>query len=169
MSYVDILLEAIWFILPAYIANAVPVVVRGKDAVDRGRKMAGGLPVLGAGKTWEGTISGIAAGGVAGYLQGISSLFPLVPMSIGLGLALGAGAMLGDMAASFLKRRAGLRRGANVFLLDQLDFIIGALATAVLVADVKLAWIVVWLLLTPLLHRLTNVIGYILGLKKVPW
>jgi CDP-2,3-bis-(O-geranylgeranyl)-sn-glycerol synthase len=83
--------------------------------------------------------------------------------------------MLGDIGASFLKRRTGRERGAAFPGLDQLDFVVGALLLAA-VAD--FGWftetftvpvIVAILVATPLLHVVTNAIAYWLGLKDEPW
>ena len=83
--------------------------------------------------------------------------------------------MLGDIGASFLKRRLDRERGAAVPGLDQLDFVVGALVLAGLFAPAwtraafplpALAAVVV---ATPLLHLVTNVGAYALGLKSEPW
>ena len=95
------------------------------------------------------------------------------PLLAGAGLALGA--MVGDIGASFLKRRTGRERGAAFPGLDQLDFVVGALLVSGLFAP---SWtlatfdppvLVAVLVLTPLLHVVTNAIAYVLGLKSEPW
>ena len=98
---------------------------------------------------------------------------PSFTVAAAVGLAFGA--MLGDVAASFLKRRTGRKRGAAFPGLDQLDFVIGALALATLldfgwVTDTfTLPVLVVVLVATPLLHVLTNAIAYALGVKDKPF
>jgi CDP-2,3-bis-(O-geranylgeranyl)-sn-glycerol synthase len=83
--------------------------------------------------------------------------------------------MLGDVAASFLKRRTGRERGAAFPVVDQLDFVAGALVVAVVLAP---EWVfatftppvlLAVLVLTPLFHVGTNAIAYVLGLKAEPW
>src|SRR5437773_6411567 len=54
-----------------------------------------------------------------------------------LGVLFGAGAMAGDSAKSFFKRRLGVEPGRPWIPFDQLDFVLGAL---VLVAPRALAW-----------------------------
>jgi CDP-2,3-bis-(O-geranylgeranyl)-sn-glycerol synthase len=85
------------------------------------------------------------------------------------------GAMLGDILASFLKRRSGRERGAAFPGLDQLDFVVTALALVWLAAP---AWsaetfstgvLAIILVVTPVLHLATNAIAYVLGLKNEPW
>ncbi|MFP4628480.1 MAG: CDP-2,3-bis-(O-geranylgeranyl)-sn-glycerol synthase [Halobacteriales archaeon] len=181
MDLVAVVVVAIWVMLPAYIPNNAAVVVGGGRPVDGGRTYRGAR-LLGDGKTWRGTVGGVVAGGVvaialnalapgAADWSGID--LPTFARTTVVGLPLGA--MLGDMAASFLKRRLGRDRGASVPGLDQYDLVVGALG---LVAVVDWPWLVdavtpavlvAILVLTPILHRATNVGAYLLGLKEVPW
>jgi CDP-2,3-bis-(O-geranylgeranyl)-sn-glycerol synthase len=172
---------ALWAMLPAYVPNNAAVVAGGGRPVDGGRSM-GGRRLLGDGKTWRGTVAGVIAGVLAalaldfvrdpvGSLLGVA--LPAFPLDAGVGLALGA--MLGDMAASFLKRRLGADRGSPVPGLDQLDFVVGALVVAAVVAPAwfaatfDLAALGVVLIATPVLHVLTNGVAYVVGLKPEPW
>ncbi len=56
------LAETIYIYLPAYIANATPVILGGGGSLDRGRNWVDGKPVFGDHKTIRGTLSGLAAG-----------------------------------------------------------------------------------------------------------
>lgn len=176
-----VLAQAVWAMLPAYVPNNVAVLTGGGRPIDAGRTMDG-RRLLGDGKTWRGTIAGTVAGTALAVV--LDELAPAVntaldveltgfPLLAGFTLALGA--MLGDIGASFLKRRIGRQRGASVPGLDQLDFVLGALAlTAVAVPEwfgetFTLPVIVAVLVLTPLLHLGTNGIAYALGLKNEPW
>jgi CDP-2,3-bis-(O-geranylgeranyl)-sn-glycerol synthase len=97
------------------------------------------------------------------------------------GALVGAMALVGDAVKSYFKRRVGKERGASWFPFDQLDFVVfGLLAFAVgapllpngwVAAALLDDWIVLatLLVLTPLLHFLVNVLGYLLKLKEVPW
>jgi CDP-2,3-bis-(O-geranylgeranyl)-sn-glycerol synthase len=175
------LVEAIWLILPAFAANGLTPLVglrKGLHPIDGGRKLAG-KRVLGDGKSWEGLALGTMVGlaialvemAASPYLPWGMSEVPLtiVPMGAALGLALGLGAMLGDVAGSFVKRRFGRDRGSPVPLLDQLDFLAGALIAASLVVTVKLEWVILLAVLTPVVHLAANVIGFRLGVKRTPW
>ena len=93
----------------------------------------------------------------------------------GILLALSLGAMLGDIVAAFFKRRMGLQRGAPLFIIDQLDFVVGAWLFVMLVAP---GWfslnftsdiMLIVLIMTPILHRVSNIIGYKMGAKREPW
>lgn len=175
------LVEALWLVIPAYAANGLtPLIGLSKNlhTIDGGR-MLGKSRLLGEGKTWEGLAFGVAVAAAIAlvemlawpYLPWELSDIPLmiVPMSPLLGLALGMGAMLGDAAGSFVKRRLNVQRGSPVPLLDQLDFLLGAFLLAVLVVPVKPEWVLLMVVITPVLHLTANLIGFRLGVKKTPW
>jgi len=89
-------------------------------------------------------------------------------------LGLAGGAMLGDILASFLKRRSGRQRGAMFPGLDQLDFVVvssrwSPCSISSGSARFTLEVILVVVVLTPILHVTTNMIAYKLGLKNEPW
>ena len=93
----------------------------------------------------------------------------------GILLGLSLGAMLGDIVAAFFKRRLRMKRGAPLVLIDQIDFVIGAWLLTMLIAPLwfwhnftPLIMIIV-LIITPILHRITNIIGYKIGAKREPW
>lgn len=172
---------AFWAMLPAYVPNNAAVLAGGGRPIDGGRTL-GGRRMLGDGKTWRGT----AVGTLVGVLLAVALNAVREPASGALGvelpafplhaaLALALGAMLGDIGASFLKRRTGRERGAAFPGLDQLDFVVGALLLAFVVAPdwsretFTLGVLAVVLVMTPVLHVTTNVIAYKLGLKNEPW
>ncbi|MFC7136396.1 CDP-2,3-bis-(O-geranylgeranyl)-sn-glycerol synthase [Halobaculum litoreum] len=181
---VGVVAGALWAMLPAYVPNNAAVLAGGGAPIDGGRTW-GGRRVLGDGKTWRGTAVGTVAGValafalnaatpvVADTLGLAAGVLPTFPPLAALGLALGA--MLGDIGASFLKRRTGRERGASFPGLDQLDFVVGALAVSLALApDWTLATftperLLVVLVATPVLHVVTNVIAYLIGAKNEPW
>ncbi len=173
---------ALWLMLPAYVTNASAAFFGGKTPIDRGIYW-GTHRLLGDGKTYEGLITGSACGFLIGLLQqllqGRAQLqlpdfgsFPLFLVTLG---CLCLGAMLGDLLGSFVKRRAGVERGAPFPLLDQLDFVAGAWLLLLLFARewfiAAFTWEVILavIILTPLLHRATNYAGFKMGKKTVPW
>lgn len=181
MELIGTIALAVWAMLPAYVPNNVAVVAGGGRPIDAGHTLAG-RRVLGDGKTWRGTVAGVTVGAAVAVL--LNAARPSVEAAIGpfltsfpagaiLGLPLGA--LLGDIGASFLKRRTGRNRGAPFPGVDQLDFVVGALVvTAALATD----WfretftppvLLVVVVLTPVLHVGTNLIAYRLGLKDEPW
>ena len=168
-----------WILFPAYAANVFPPLVKGRIRLDERRKMKDGKRVLGDGKTLEGMIAGIIMGTAIGalewavlpYINAYSSQFGVVfpHMSIFVGSMIAFGAVFGDMAASFVKRRIGMRRGQSAFLLDQLDFIAGAIVFAYAFTQISIYMMFFMLVVTPAIHFASCVIGYKLGVKKVPW
>lgn len=170
---------AMWLMLPAYVANPMAVVFGGGTPIDMGMKWTDGQRILGDGKTIRGLIGGTACGIIAGLLQiYIASAFSiLIVPTITAVITLSFGALLGDLIKSFFKRRIGFVRGAELPLIDQLDFVAGAWLLTYIFAHVWFTenfisspWIIVTVLvLTPILHRLTNIFGYNIKLKKEPW
>jgi CDP-2,3-bis-(O-geranylgeranyl)-sn-glycerol synthase len=172
---------AFWTMLPAYVPNNAAVLFGGGAPIDGGRTL-GGDRLLGDGKTWRGTLIGTAAGALLALALDVlqpaavsASGLPLPSFPPLVVLSLPAGAMLGDIVASFLKRRTGRERGAPFPGVDQLDFVVGALLLTLLVRP---AWflgtftpvvLVVVLVMTPLLHVGTNAGAYLLGLKDEPY
>ena len=97
-----------------------------------------------------------------------------------LGAFLGLGCMIGDSTGSFIKRRLGKKRegseSSEAPLIDTLPFAICTFAMGLLlfpsalVGNSNLLQPMFWLLvLTPVIHRLTNIFGYWVGLKEVPY
>jgi len=175
MAMLDILVQSVQIVLPAYLANASPTVLikLKKHPIDFGFKL-GKNRLLGDGKTIEGFILACIVGYLSGYLVNylLLILFPQITLfnlpSIAF-LFIGMGAMIGDMTGSFFKRRMGMPRGANAGLLDMEDFIIGSLIAARFFVSYSWWTVIIALLATPILHRLANIIGYKIGVKKEPW
>jgi CDP-2,3-bis-(O-geranylgeranyl)-sn-glycerol synthase len=173
-----LIIKASWLMLPAYIANPTAVVFGGGTPIDLGKKWKDGRRIFGDGKTFRGLLGGTACGIVLGLIQmQVTSLQFLGTFTLVAIITLSLGALLGDVTKSFFKRRLGYERGAKFPLVDQLDFVAGAWIftyafNPVWFSDNFLAepWIMVTVILfTPLLHRLTNIIGYYAKLKKEPW
>ena len=66
--WIPALFIAIWYLLPAYAANAFPPLAKGKIPLDFG-KFLGKERILGDGKTFEGTTLGLIAGLATGFVQ----------------------------------------------------------------------------------------------------
>lgn len=174
-----IIVQAVWLMLPAYIANPTAVVFGGGKPIDFGKNWKDGRRILGDGKTFRGLIGGTACGVIIGLLQrqvtfaGDTLVIPSMTAIITLSL----GALLGDAVKSFFKRRLGYARGEKLPLIDQLDFVAGAWVLTYAFDPrwftenfLSSPWIIITIvILTPLLHRLTNIFGYRIKLKKEPW
>lgn len=172
-------LAACWIMLPAWLPNPIAALFGGGRPIDGGRVLADGHRLLGDGKTWRGlaagVLAGLAIGGLEIWTQGFSFPVPLPAQTPVTVAALAVGALLGDMIMSFVKRRTGRERGAAWPVVDQYDLVAGAFVLLALVdwswitANVTLPVLVFILLLTPLLHRVFNLIGFAAGIKKEPW
>ena len=173
-----IILEVLWFILPAYAANsvavdvtAVPFLKKFSAPMDFGLNLWG-QRIFGDGKTWRGFFCGILAGVIIGAAQSFiqaANQMDLPAMSITLAFLLAFGAMTGDLVESFIKRRMGFNRGQLLPLMDQLDFVFGAFYFAWLVMPADLYFFSIALIVTIPIHYVANQIAWILKLKKFPW
>ncbi|MBI4150125.1 CDP-2,3-bis-(O-geranylgeranyl)-sn-glycerol synthase [Candidatus Woesearchaeota archaeon] len=176
------LLSALYFMLPAYVANMAPVIVKRINIfnvpLDQGRKWKDGKPVFGSHKTWRGLIAAVVFGAAVFALQqrlyvydfwrSISLVnYPAQPAM--LGVFLGLGAILGDLVKSFFKRRRYITSGKPWIPFDQLDFVVGALLLSSLYYIPQLWVYVVLLVISPLLHILVNHIAFYLRIRKEKW
>lgn len=172
---------------------------RNGTPIDGGRNFLDGERILGNGKTWQGLIGGVITGTITGIILLFLSIYliwpfvlnqienPLFPMVLDDPTYLGAffnpliligilrgflvslGAPVGDLIGSFFKRRLNLERGAPAPIIDQLDFLLGAIFLAYIVFPLNWMYILFALLVTLLLHVLTNTLAFRLGFKPQPW
>ena len=175
IEIISSIISALYFIFPAYCANAVPVIFGGGVPMAWGRNFVDGRPILGSHKTVRGFLAGLAAGCCVGFMQFLifqSNEFLqktlLFQPSLQLGLTLSLGAMVGDLVESFFKRRLGLQPGASLPVADQLDFVIGGLLLSLAVAPPSLLMVTIIILITPPIHILTNLLGDLLRRKNPP-
>ena len=189
LSLVECCIIVLWIMMPAYLANTIAVLTGGKYPIDQGKTLADGNRILGDGKTWSGLVGGTLGGVAIGYTQLnfgnslIQSIVNNIPENLWgdspfiIFFLLSFGALFGDMSASFFKRRSNLKRGYKSPLMDMFDFVGMALILTLLFGN---GWIQSWLfdglgplftllLLTPILHRSVNIIGFKIGVKNEPW
>jgi len=159
---------SLYFIFPAYCANAAPVIFGGGRPIDADRTFIDGKPILGSHKTVRGFFAGLIVGTLVGFVQ--NTVYPLYQSNLLLGFALSLGALIGDLFDSFIKRRLGFPPGASFPILDQLDFIVGALLFSLMVPPLPpLNLILIIIVITPPIHLLTNVLAFLFGFKSKPW
>jgi len=147
---VEIIIQAFWIIIPAYVANGSAVLVGGGKPIDFGKKWKDGKRILGDGKTWRGLLVGSFLGMTAGFGLSVASIyidewgygylglsdFYGFPYMIPIIFSICFGALLGDIVESFFKRRIGKKRGEDWIPFDQLDFILGVLFISFLMAGI---------------------------------
>lgn len=158
--------DALYLFFPAYVANAIPVILGRGKPIDFGKNFIDGKPLFGSHKTIIGFLSGIIMGTVVGALLFSvvttgTTVEPRSPVLIGFMLSLGA--MIGDLCGSFIKRRLNREPGASLFPLDQIAFVIGAIIFLEMVFAPRLIILGTILVITPPIHVVTNVIGKKLG------
>lgn len=181
-----IIIQALWFILPAYFANGFAPLVGGGTPVDFGKTYKDGKRILGDGKTWRGLLIGTLIGMIAGF--GLSVFAKFVnqtefvwigiadftgfPLMIPLLFSICFGALFGDIIESFFKRRTGRVRGEDWIPFDQIDFILGVLFFSFIMAgllsliglteenwffaNIGIYHILILLVVTPFFHILAN-------------
>ncbi len=163
----------------------------GPWPIDGGRLHKDGNRILGDGKTWNGLIGGSLTSGLLCLLMTMPAnnwifISPIedatgwASNAFLLGTFLGFTSLIGDSTGSFFKRRQGMKREGDVSskapLLDTLPFAISVFlfGQIVLVGTnhgsrellIPMALLIV---ITPILHRSFNLIGYKIGWKDVPY
>jgi len=191
-----IIIQALWLVLPAYIANASALLVGGGTPIDFGKNWRDGRRILGDGKTWWGLISGAFLGITAGFAFSIVAIyannsefsflgindFGRYPLMIPIIASICFGALLGDIIESFFKRRIGKNRGEDWIPFDQIDLIAGVLFLSFLIAGLLqitgitsynwffesfTVWhILVLLVLTPFFHLFSNFVNKKIRARK---
>jgi CDP-2,3-bis-(O-geranylgeranyl)-sn-glycerol synthase len=164
MDIAILIVEALKFIFPAYCANAVPVVTGGGRPMDFGKNFFDGKPVFGKNKTFRGFFFGLAVGVAVGLVEWMVFGYPFL-----FSVLSPLGALFGDLAAAFLKRRLGIAPGGLLPIVDQVDFVIGAVLFSLPLAIIYWELAVVVIIITPPIHLLTNFLAYKLKLKENPW
>jgi CDP-2,3-bis-(O-geranylgeranyl)-sn-glycerol synthase len=182
---IELILSTIYLLLPAYTANMAPVIAGRLDfwpnlnkPIDNDKKIFG-QPIFGAGKTWRGLLVGTMAAILTAGLQAmlyqlgwVRTLSPINFFQINwfiFGLLAGLGALLGDMLKSLVKRQFHITSGQAWPVFDQLDFLAGFIIIT--------WWLFPWhsnrlwvaIIITLIMHPLSNVVGYLLKIKKVWW
>ena len=164
-AFIMTCLSAVYFIMPAYIANLSGLAFGGTTPVDLGKTFIDGRRIIGDGVTWKGLIFGTITGTLVGAIEGVLIWDPVYGLIVGFLLSFGA--LLGDAVGSFIKRRIGIARGRPAPILDQLDFIAGALILASLYTSITWESVIIIAILTLIIHLISNMVAYLTGLKDV--
>ena len=162
--------NALYYIFPAYCANAAPVLFGGGQPIDFNKNFIDGKPIFGQNKTIRGFIAGLLIGTFVGWAQ--ETLAPNIGLEKGsvlLGFSLSIGALIGDLVGSFIKRRLDINPGASLPVSDQIDFVLFALLFSLPVRPPTMLYALLIIVLTLPIHLLANVIAYLIRVKKRPW
>ena len=156
---------AILLILPAYFANATPVLIGGEYPIDK----LYGKKIFGSHKTILGLITAVSTGVlVAAILAFVYNADKR--MYFLLGVASTIGAVTGDLVGSLLKRSLKLKEGTP-HITDLFFYALFAVLFMYLVDPSVFNVIIAGELIvfSALLHRAVNIFAYYIKLKKVPW
>jgi CDP-2,3-bis-(O-geranylgeranyl)-sn-glycerol synthase len=164
MEIATLIIEALKFIFPAYCANALPVIAGGGTPLDLGKKFFDGKPIFGKNKTFRGFFFGLAIGITVGLLESILFGYPLL-----FSVLSPLGALMGDLSGAFLKRRLRIAPGGLLPIVDQVDFVVGAILFSLPLTVMYWELAIAVLIITPPIHLLTNFLAYKLKLKNNPW
>ncbi len=167
MDVALLIVEALKFIFPAYCANATPVLAGGGTKMDFGRNFVDGKRIFGNNKTFRGFFFGWGVGFAVGLMEGFAFGFQNYPILFALLIPLGA--LLGDLTGAFIKRRIGIKPGGLLPIVDQIDFVVGAVVFSLPLALIGWDVAATVLLITPPIHLFTNFLAYKMKLKKNPW
>lgn len=174
------MVEWFWYLVllsPAYICHSIAVICNDGIPIDGGKKLLG-KRIFGDNKTVGGFIGGVAYGGIIGLLilAAVYLMFGVVITdNVLLPWYLSFLGMSGDLLGSFIKRRLNLEPGSKSLFLDVYPFVFIMLIG---LACYDFSWfvnaypwysILIILVLTPVLHRLTNTLGFMAKLKKCPY
>jgi len=167
--------------IPIYFANMAPVIVKKvfnnlAFPLDFNKKI-GNKEILGKNKTFRGLIFGVIFAIIIIFIQfNFYKNNILVDISIVdysdwllIGLLMGFGAIFGDLAESFVKRRINYKPGKSFIPFDQLDFVIGALIFVYSIVALSLNKIITILVLSFILHIIVNHVAYYTGFRKEKW
>ena len=132
--------------------------------MDFGKNFLDGKRIFGKNKTFRGFFFGLLIGGLVGLVEvglfGYPVLFSFVsPL----------GALIGDLAGAFLKRRLNISPGGLLPVIDQIDFVVGAVVFSLPLSIVSWQLAAAVLIITPPIHLFTNYLAYRLKLKSNPW
>ena len=173
---------ALWFFLPAGIANVTPVIVAHMPILKElnypldGYKKINNIRIFGDHKTVRGIISGCILGTVTAIIlfpfshnfQTILPSWYFTTNIVWLGFLLSLGALLGDAIKSFFKRQMKIQPGKTWIPFDQIDYIIGGLFFASFVHILPIQQYITILIIWIIIHVLSTYSGYFLHLKNQP-
>lgn len=181
------LAEAAYLFAPLVVAAVLSAVVLKYDLwkplrvpIDGGSRVRG-RRLFGDSKTWRGVVVAVVGctAGVAiqKYVVGDTRLalvdYADVPV-LGLGVAMGVGAMAGELPNSFVKRQRGIAPGKTTtgplalvfYVWDQVDLLIGAWPLIALWIPVERDVVLASFTLALVAHPLVSLIGYLVGARR---
>lgn len=169
---IDFFLRPALFLIPLYLANSTAAAFPGKLPIDFNLNFWDKKPLLGKGKTFRGATMGIIAGTIGSSIVWVlfgAQTETFIHSYWLAGPAIALGAIVGDIAKSFFKRRLSIESGKPWPLLDQMDFVAGGYLFALPFFFPSFQEVLFVVLFTLACHMIANIAAFKLKLKKVPW
>mgnify|MGYP001616112541 FL=1 len=170
------ILKIIYLLLPGYFANMSTAYSSRINFLNYPldfKKKFFGERVFGNNKTFRGIFFGILTAIVMAFIQYLLNISSLNILDYNnfliIGLLLGAGALIGDLAKSFFKRRLKIKPGKPFIPFDQIDHVIGSLLLLSIIYPISLNLYFIASLITFPLHIIINYLAYKLKLKDTYW
>jgi hypothetical protein len=180
-------IQAVYLFAPLLVASVLSAVVLRFDLwrllrrpIDRGLVWRG-KRVFGDSKTWRGVvvavvgcIVGVTVQALIGDRLGRVALVDYrAVLVLPLAIAMGLGAMLGELPNSFTKRRLGIAPGRTTsgplaivfYVWDQVDLLFGAWPLVAIWIRPELDVILASFVLVLVLHPTVSLIGYLIGAR----
>ena len=174
----NLIISALWFLLPAYFANMAPVFANAL-LKNNGKPIDFGKNIFGNHKTYRGLISGILFAILVIYIQRylaninfFNEISILDYSKINLllyGFLLGFGTMFGDLIKSFFKRRLSIKPGSIFIPFDQIDYVIGAYLFLAIIYFPGWKFFGVSLVISFFGNLIINQFGYLLKIREKRW
>ncbi len=177
-------MQCLYFFLPAYVANTIPVIAARFQILPRlAVPIDGGRNWFGPHKTIRGFLLGTTGGVLCAYCQAklhsfeSFALFSLTDYNrvnpLILGFLLGFGSLTGDSLGSFVKRRLHMRPGEHLWFLDELTMAAGAIVCMAILyptPSARKAYIVIaCILITFAWHITAAKTAYLFRIREVRW
>lgn len=165
-----LIIKLIYFMLPTYFANMAPVF--GRFVFKRFNHPIS-KRLCGEHKTWKGLILGVLAAIIVSFIQYKLNIQELKLYDYNdwllFGFLMGFGALFGDALKSFFKRRFNINPGNSWIPFDQIDFVIGSLFFSSFIFFIGWKNIFIIIIISFLLHIITNHVAYYLRIRDEKW
>lgn len=180
--------QAAYLFAPLVVASMLSGVVLRFDLwrplrrpIDGGRRWRG-RRVFGDSKTWRGVVVAVvgcvAAVGVQAWIADDVGALALVDYralsTVPFAIAMGAGAMLGELPNSFTKRQLGIAPSRTTtgplaivfYVWDQVDLLFGAWPLLAIWVPMRLEVVLASFALAVVVHPTVSAIGYLVGARR---
>jgi hypothetical protein len=181
--------QALFLFFPLLVASALAGVVQRFDLLPRLKRPIDacltfhGRRLFGDSKTWRGVV--VAIVGCTATVATQKHASPGIPENLAImdygrvnelafGIAMGAGAMLGELPNSFVKRRLGIAPGATArgpaaaifYVWDQVDLLTTAWPAVCFWVHPRIIVVLMSFVVALALHPLVSVVGFLIGARR---